>query len=270
MIRNNLLKTVKLPYKEVKGSFELRQQKAGQFTHKVMKNLSSQVKNGVSLSKFARGFKKVLPENISVFVKKNKDKESYAQLNRVYTEDNYIVKQVLELNTNEQNKINNLHIPTITHEVRHLADSLYHPKIISREQIVAKKGLDSDKLTKFYDENIYVREMGYTNKMKKKIIKDIGHDIKKVLRGLKTEDKIDVLQNMRYNLISERNAFKEENKIAKKLYNKKQDVYEDTLENSSKEYMFDEKIQLFKKMIYELIKRERGINKAKLENNISC
>lgn len=265
---NKLLKSVSLPYQTVRGSFETRQTKAAQFTRKIMSHLSGQFDNeGISLSRLGREIKKVMPENLAVFVRKNKDAESYAQLNRFYTKDNFIVKQSLEFVPNENGKLNVSYLPSIAHEVRHLADSVYHPKILSREQLLARKGLDTDKFYNFYDNDVYVPEMDGGKKLNKAILKDIRNKTKKVLKGYSAEDKVNLLQYIRYSLISERNAYKTEFKTAKKLYNKNQPVYEDSLNDQTKDYMFDEKIKLFHDMTAELIKEERERHKAKLKHN---
>ena len=96
-------------------------------------------------------------------------------------------------------------------------------------------------------------------------MKSIRHDTEKVLRGFSAQEKVDMLQYIRYNLISERNAFKQTAKTGKKLYKKNMKVYEDELFDQRKEYMFDEKIKLFHDMIAEIIKKERGIHAAKLK-----
>ncbi len=268
MITNNLLKTVTLPYKTVQGSFELRQQKAEQFTHKFVNNISGKIfDNGMSLSQLGRAVKAFVPKNIKVFIKKNNDVDSIAQLNRTFTKNNWIVNQSLEMVPNKNKKIDVSHLPTIAHEIRHLADSLYHPKILSREQKLAKANLDTDKFYNFYDNEIYVTEIEGGKNLNKLIMKDIKHKTEKVLRGYSTRDKINMLQYMRYSLISEYNAYKDEYKLAKKLYKKNQPVFEDVLEDQTKGYMFNEKIKLLKSMIQELITKERGIHKSCIKNN---
>ena len=158
-----------------------------------------------------------------------------------------------------------LELPCIAHEIRHLADSLFHSKFLSREQILAKKGLDTPKFTRLYEEEVYVRELFEGKKDKKQIEKIVKHKIEKHLRTLPVQDKIDILQTMRYSLISEKNAYKDGSKCEKKLFKKNLPVYEDSLENPSKEYMFDEKIGMLKNMISELIQKERTTHKAKLK-----
>ena len=264
---NSLSKTVKLPYKVTCGSFDLRQMKSEQFTRKIMSEVSSQLNSeGISMSKLGRSLSKFMPENLKVFVKKNKDSESYAQLNRVFSKDNTIVSQSIEIKPDKGKKITNLQIPTITHEVRHLADSLFHPKMLSREQMIEKKGLGVNKIYNLYDNEIYVSEYSGGKKLNSFIMKNIRHKTETALRGFSVKDKIDILQYIRYSLMSERNAFKDEYKTAKKIYKKRQPVFEDTLQDQTKEYMFDEKINLFKTMAFELIKKERGIHKAKLRS----
>lgn len=271
MITGKLLNTVSLPYSFVKGSFQYRQYKAAQFTHSIINEISGQLNTkGISLSRLSKIIKRKLPKNFGLFVRKNKDSGSGGELNRIYSKNNFIVKQSLELNLGENKSIKQLQIPTIAHEIRHLADSIFHPKFLIREQLIAQKNLDTAKFLDFYDEQIYVKEIFYGKKDKKRILKSIKHNTQKMMRGLSIEDKINLLQNMRYNLISEKNAYGQGAKYAKKLYKQNMDVYEDELYNPSKIYMFDEKIELYKNMAFELIQKARRIHRAKLKKSHSA
>ena len=97
MTKNYLLNNVRLPFQIVRGSFETRQQKAAQFTHKIVNELSGQIDyEGVHLSKLGRMLKRLLPDNFNLFVRKNSDKESYAQLDVMLNKDNYIAGEFLK------------------------------------------------------------------------------------------------------------------------------------------------------------------------------
>lgn len=265
-----LLNSVKLPYKVVKGSFQYRQTKSARLTNSVMNELYPQLikPEGITLSKLGRSLKKCFPDNIKLFVCKNRDSDSIAQLNRVFTAQNLIVKQSLELKTNENNRIDFLNIPTLAHEIRHFTDSLFHPKMLAREQILAQKGLDTHKYVNFYENDVYVKETFDGKKDCKRIIKIIKNRTNRILRGLNVQDKIDLLQCIRYNLISERNAYNETSTYAKKIYKKNFPVYEDELNNQNKEFLMNEKIDLYEKMLFSLIKKERGKFSAKLKSKL--
>lgn len=260
MIRNNLLKQVTIPYKYVKGSEFQRYQRACQFTNKIVSNISGTLQSeGVSLSKFSRNLHKLLPKNLKLSVKKHNLPESIASLNRIFADNNYLVRHSFELSPNKKGRIDILNLPTIAHEIQHLGDSLFQPKIMARDQILAKKDLDSDKFCKFFENEVYVPEAYRGKRDKRFIIRIIEHKTKKILKGLPTSDKVDLLQYMRYNLMSEKNAFNASRKCAKNLFKKNIPVYEDELSDFNKDYLFDEKISLFKNMAYKLIKKEREI-----------
>ena len=266
MLHNKLLNSVNIPYSAVKGSFASRQQKAEQFTHRVVNNISGTLKqNDISLFKLAKLIKKQLPANLKVVFRRDTAADSGAQFNWIFTKSDNIGGYAFEFKLNDNNFINFIQIPSIAHEIRHLADSLFHPKILAREQIRAKKKLNYNKFSDFYDEDIYVKEQFNGKKDKKRIIKAIKHKTQKILKGLSSQDKIDILQSMRYNLISERNAYNTCSKYAKKLYKRYFPVYEDFLYNQTKEYMFDEKIKLLHDMIFKLIKKERGLHRANIK-----
>lgn len=266
MIKSKLANTVRLPFYIVKGSIAQRQGKAEQFTNKVVNNISGPLKqNDVSLAKLAKLIKEVLPSNLRVFIIKCENQNPEPQISRVFTKDNRIIEQQIELILDENNKIGSSQIPAIAHEIRHLADSIYHPKILAREQIVVNKALDTDKYTKFYEEEIYVKEYYEGKKDKAYIIKYIRHRIEKVLRGLTSQDKIDFLQCIRYDMIGEYNAFKTTKKYAKKLNKDNVPLVENLVNDQTKDFILEEKINLLKNMIYELIKEERGKHRAKLK-----
>lgn len=267
MIKNNLLKCITLPYKTVKGSETLRHQKACKFTDKIINNLSGQLDNeGISLSKFARKLGKLLPKKLSFFVKKNSFADAEASLSRVYNEKDKIATYYLGITPNKNKKITRLEITTIAHEMQHLADALFNPKALSREQCVTQKGLDTKKILNFYSNKIYNLENFNGKKDKNKIIKTLRNKTKNILKGFSAKDKINILQYMRYSLSSEKNAYTTEYKWAKKLNKKNIPIYEDSLNNYNKEYMFNEKLMLLKNMAFELIKKERGKTAAKLKN----
>lgn len=265
-----LLSSVKLPYKVVSGSFQCRQTKSVRLTNSVMKELYPQLikPEGITLSKLGRSLKKCFPVNLKLFVCKNRDTDSTAQINKVFNAQNLIVKQSLELKTNANNRIDFLHIPTLAHEIRHFTDSLFHPKMLAREQILAQKGLDTPKYVNFYENDVYVREAFDGKKDCKRIIKIIKNRTNRILRGLNVQDKIDLLQYMRYNLILERNAYNETRTYAKKIYKKNFTVYDDELNNQNKEFLMNEKIDLYEKMISAIIKKERGKFAAKLKSKL--
>lgn len=268
MIKNKLLRTVTLPYKQIKGSEIQRHQNSCAMANRIVRNLSGQLQGeGISLSKFSREFRKLIPQNLSLSIQKHKSSDSNAALNRAFAGNNYIVRHIFELSTNKSGKVDILQLPTIAHEVQHLTDSLYNPKIVAREQILAKTNMYEDKFMNFYEEEVYVPEGFRGKKDKRTILKIIEHKTDKILRRLKIEDKINFLQYMRYNLILEKNAYKAGNKCAKSLNKKNIPVYEDELCDYNKEYLFDEKISLIKNYTYKLIKKEREIHAKKIKKS---
>ena len=267
MNSNRLSNSVKLPYKVVQGSFACRQSKAANFSKKIINNLSGQIiKKEMSLSKFGRSLKKILPKNLAVFIRKNKYSDAGAALEYL-SRDNNVKMLSINLNTDKKGHISILDMPSISHEIRHLADILFHPKILSREQYMVKAGLEKDKYINFYNDNIYVKELFFDENDKKRILKIIRHQTSKILSDLTLEEKVNVLQWMRYNLILENNAYKKEAKITKKLNNKNIMVYEDELQDQTKYYMFTEKIQLFSDMAEKFIKRIHKKHIAKINQS---
>ena len=259
---NKLLRTATLPYKTIRGSYELRQQKAASFTRKIMSEIDGQVdEGGISLSKFGRKIKKNLPQNLSFYVDKNRDKSSYAQLSVLYDGKERACEYEFSIELGKTGKIDVSHLPVIVHEVTHLSDYLFHPKTLARSQQIKQSTINLSKYYDFYDKEVYIREKIDKNNTKENVLKRIRKKTKIFMAGWPIKDRINILQDMRYSLISERNAYKKQYKMAKKLHRKNTAVDKDFLEDDTKIYMFDEKIELLKQMTLRFINWERKQNR---------
>ena len=75
---------------------------------------------------------------------------------------------------------------------------------------------------------------------------------------MSAEDKVNCLQDMRYSLESENFAYLTQYKVAKKLKKKHINISEDDLCKWHLDFMFIEKINLLKRIAFEVIQKERN------------
>lgn len=257
---NKLSPTVKLPFKEVKGSVNYRQSKACNMVDKLYREILPQFnkKEEISFAQAKKALKNVLKGQIDIPIRKN----GYSDIldggsDILYSEfTGQISKTTIDIGT-IKNKIKRVELTTLLHEFQHVADQIFHPKYLTRNQKMANIGLYTKKYDRLYDDLIYNREFPEGKKDKKIILNHLRNKITKFLRGLNYEDKIDYLQDIRYSLISEKHAYKTQLKYAKKLNKKHLKINKEDLENENKNFMFDEKIKLMKDLAFEIIQKNR-------------
>lgn len=260
---NKLLPTVTIPYSIARGSMQERAQKAERLTDNLYrKTVHATYDGNISLKVVRHILSKVMPPNVKILVMENENTFSEGANDFLFNRNNDIYATTLELRT--QNGIfPKEHLVDIFHEGRHIADGLFNPKYYGRFQKLEKRGLLDTKYYKLYDEDLYTRECMEFKSDKKIILKLLERKIKKLLRKHNISDKIDILQNLRYDLESERNAFTSQLKYAKELEKKGMIMTDDRGTDFREEFIFDEKINLIKRIAYDLIKKERGKSAAK-------
>lgn len=257
---NKLSPTVKLPFKEVKGSVNYRQSKACNMVDKLYRGILPQFnkKEEISFAQAKKALKNVLKGQINIPIRKNGYSDIFdGGSDILYSEfTGQISKTTIDIGT-IKNKIKRVELTTLLHEFQHVADQIFHPKYLTRNQKMANIGLYTKKYDRLYDDLIYNREFPEGKKDKKIILNHLRNKINKFLRGLDSEDKIDYLQDIRYSLISEKHAYKTQLKYAKKLNKKHLKINKEDLENENKNFMFDEKIKLMKDLAFEIIQKNR-------------
>ena len=265
-VTSTLSKHIQLPYRLVKGTVEDRNNYARSLTNTLLCAVKQKVySRDISLATLRKILNDSKPKKVPLYIEVNDDSTARATLNTIMSDNNEkIIGFKLGVNVNESGNVSRIDLPTIAHELQHFADFLYHPKILAREQKLRSKNLYNHKYEQFYDKWIYVGEEFKGKKDKRKVIKCIKHKFEKFLRRLSTEDKINYLQYIRYCLTMEDKAYRTQRKVGKNLYKKNFEVYEFDIENLNTAYMFQEKINLLKNMIFSLIKKEREIHKVKL------
>lgn len=271
MIVNKLISSVKLPYEVTKGSFAQRQSKADILTEKLYQNLSSELKDDYTILHFNDLQKKItdiLPnKNIKIIVQNlaEEDSQNCEGICEVLFNTNRDIKAISIGMGGISSSVRSVHIPAFVHEVQHFADDIYHPKYLSRLQSLNKQGLTGKKYDNFYDTYYYCPEVVESKRDKKDALKIIKNQTKKFLRGLSISQKIDYIQDMRYSLISEIEAYKRQRTVAKDLKSKGFMVKDFDFGDYPKNGLFEEKINLLKNLATEYMTKERAEHAGKLK-----
>ncbi|MBD5402612.1 hypothetical protein HDR58_07430 [bacterium] len=266
MAYNRINKNLMLPYQYTRGSFEERQRKAAQLCHKFYNSVMEKTKKEtLTLQDIKSSIISILPKKVRLGIIPYTEDPEYgticAQRLNFCPYSANIESEALELCCEKDNKVSIMNLPYVIHEFRHFTDSLFHPKILARDQranhLLYVTGKDPDEL---YETAIY------TDATDKKALFKMKLAIKKFFAGMKPEYKIDYLQNIRYKLITENNAYYTQYNYAKKMNKKHIKLTPECLIQENPYFMFEEKIALLKDMIYEIIMKERAKHAQKIKN----
>lgn len=256
---NKLSPTIRLPFKDVRGNVQHRQEMACDIVGKFYRDIIPKFKNErLTFFQVEQSIKNILGNKVKLSVRQNPNSSIFDGGSDILYSDftGQISKTTIDIDT-VKNKINRERLGTLLHEFQHVADQLFHPKYLTRNQKMANIGLYTKKYDRLYDEVIYNREFPEGRKDKKYILKRMSHKIKNFLREFGIEDKVDYLQDIRYALISEKYAYSTQRKYAKIMNKKHFLINKKDLENENKIFMFDEKIKLLKNLTFEIIQKER-------------
>ena len=248
---------VKFSYKYIKGSVEDRKNVVSLLNEKLFEELQLiHSDNTFSINEFKSLYKSFLPEKKKVEIKSlKKSKDFDGASDYVYDNKDYITGMTLEIPT-KSSKISKGSLVTIMHENTHVLDTLANPKHTALTQKLYREGKYGNKRDNWFL-NVLYKEEG-SNVDKKSVIDNVKEKTLNFLRGKSNADKILHLQDARYELEQEQHAYSEQLKYAKKLKEMRQDVSDDDLVDCEPLYMFTEKLQLLKKMTFNLISEERN------------
>jgi hypothetical protein len=267
-MNNKLSPQVTLPLAITRGTVKERENKAKHDVDKLYRELYPDYKkNNLNCNNLKKSINNIFPKiNISILpLEFDPEFEAYSDI--IY---NPITEKIsgttIEIPLTKKKKIFKEEILSILHEFQHIADQIYQPKFLARNQRLHLKELFNDKYNFLYDNFMYYKECPESNADKKEILQNLKYKIQKFLKGYSAEDKLDFIQDSRYTLMQEDNAYHTQSKYANKLYNKHHPISIDELVKPNKDFMFSEKIQLLTDMGFEIIKEERGKLHAKQKN----
>jgi hypothetical protein len=253
--------TAKIPYKLVRGDISQRQKQANSLTDKLFESLKKDIADDYTLFSFSDLNKKIydiLPDkNFKIKIHTLNDKRFGALTENIYNKKNKKIDAICIDIPAIKRSIRPLHLTYLIHEFQHVTDQIYNPKYAARAQKININKLYTQKYNNFYDKYFYHRENCKTKKDKRKILDNIKKETLKFLEKYTTSEKLDYLQDTRYSMESEINAYKQEIKTAEKLKKLKLKIHKGTLSDFPKKAILKEKIELIKEIAFEIIKKER-------------
>jgi len=260
-----VLKSAKFPLDLCKGSVQIREQKANKLTDKFFNEIKDEFVNGeISLKKIQKKISKSLPKKKSIIVESSKEFPFYGQVSLIPDSNFNLSKFIIRLPVNKfSKKVDAQSTHTMMHEFRHIANYLLNPKYTQRKANL----FDDNKnflLTKSYE--FYKKEMYIRNKTLEEL-KNFKDNILYFLENKSSKEKINVLQNWRYDMYNEITAYKNGNLYQKKLESTHPKLF--TLKpnpiNYSK-FHFKEKIKIIENILASTIKQERNSHKKSLNS----
>lgn len=254
----NLLSKVSLPYNVIRGSFGERQNKSIQLVDKLYREITPQFKRKeLSFEDLQKTVDHIFQKRLNINIRKCDDLEFDGGSDILYSPiTGKITGTTLEIST-PKNKLHIKDLITILHEFQHVCDQIFHPKYLIRNQYLSNNNMFTNRYDNLYDNFIYRREYPQNKKEKSKIIRTLRYKIHKFLKNMSAEDKINYLQDTRYTLLMENQAYKTQRKYAKAMNKKHKEINDFDLFNENKLHMLEEKIKLVTEMAFEIIKKER-------------
>ena len=270
---NKLSEAVRIPLKYTKGSVAHRQNMANAAVDDFYKLFEQEIKDDYTIFSFENisdKIKKVLPENKLYIEIKNKRSRNYeAYTEYLYNKKNNNAIEGVSINlTAIGRSIRTVHIPELMHEFQHITDQIFHPKYLARAQSLSrKKILKTNNYNKFYDKYYYCVEDFKSEKNKKDILENVKIRTINFIKKLGINEKLDILQDIRYSLESEVQAYAKEKAYAQKLKDMGLSYKKDSLYDMPKHTLFREKIEVVNEILSDVIKTERKAHSQRLELN---
>lgn len=282
MIKSIINPNALFSFRVAHGSVAKRTELTEQLVEKIYNGIKDYNKESkleyITKDKFESIIHSKLPENKNIIVRKmnKKDGEMYEAFSG-YDFDEYdnVNGHIIELSF--KHKHFPLHDTFIfVHEMMHVLDKMLNPKIITRMVNLNNRLYNFPKIGSLTDKynNVYnslygdTYEKFSTEAEKNEILAKHKEKIKRLIAKQPIKEKIDILQNMRYQLWLELHAFTIENKYIE-IMGKTKNVDTSELKTKVELYMFEEKIKMIKEIAFKLIKKERIKHKNSLNINSS-
>ena len=255
----------KFSYNIIKGSVKSRQKIVSELNEKFFESSLVYINNKRVLAEdLKKIFIKILPEKKIIEIKKFKPTGAYAAASDYTYDKNENIKglslEIPFLNS----KMSSKDIPTLMHELTHIFATLTNPK----HTALSQKMLGEDKYKNHYN-NWYQNVLYNDEKITQAYtVKDMLESVKEstlhLLENKKNHDKVNFLQDARYELQQELDAHKEQLKYAQKLKNMGFDVNENDLVDEDRYFFFTEKIQLLNEILADVLAKTRKKNSSKI------
>ena len=252
MIRVN--PEVKFAYNLIKGSPQERREFVGNLNAKLFDSIELSMKGDMgSVESVKPILDTVLPEKKNIKVSTIPFSGDYdGSSSYIYDKKNEIIGQTLEIPA-KKGKFTAKGLVAMMHEFTHPLSTLANPKYTARTIKLDRAHKYNFDYFKWYDKVLYTEKNGTSEADKKAHLDMVRNKTEKFLSGKSNEDKLDYIQDARYELEQERNAYEEQLKYAKILHSQKKQVYPTDLENNNNIYMIPEKIAMLKQIGFDVV-----------------
>ncbi len=246
-----VLKTAKFSHKICKGSYEEKIALAKNLNQKFFNQISQKFKtNEISLDVFTKTLKENTPEKIQIEVNEYGSKKGGCTSFKLNKDKSGIEGLLMFLETDSYNKgIRLLNTDITLHETFHYFSHLANPKHTARVGKMYEKGL-LNKTEEFYNIHLYTR--------KELNEEEFRENLNNFLKDFTLQDQIEFLQNSRYRMIEEYNAFDEGYKYLEKIQDEHPNlICEKIYGREKEEYNFPKKIKIITDKLKEVIDKNR-------------
>lgn len=265
-VTSKIMPNAKLPIDYVKNTFDKRNKIAKQKSIEFYKNITNECKDGVySISRIRKCIDNLFAPNKINYTIKSEEREQFSgSIANILSVDKE--KQILQYDgialflPLKKNKTEVENKYTLFHEVRHMIDYLYNPKVKMHRinNLINNEGYSNatDYINKFFMEEISSK----TN------MKEFRKEASDLIDILPRDIAIETLQKIRSHLITEINAYSDEIHFRFKGI-KNIDDFIDALNlklSYKLNFKFEDKLKFANKKLNALLKEER----ASLKNNL--
>ncbi|HIS37738.1 TPA: hypothetical protein IAC10_14125 [Candidatus Scatousia excrementigallinarum] len=243
------------PDGSVKGRYKYAQTLMTEFYNTIKDEFGT---HDVSLEKVKKAYLKVLPPHKRLEIHKlpqgaPNDGSVYIGMNKKRNIEGYIVN----LKPNYYGIVQGLGLQefgTLMHETDHLFSYFTNPKYVKRIIIMCENGYRDKKYFKFFDNELQSVKKQNRNDLKTVLYKKL----EKYFKNKSAAQKINTLQDFRYRLINERNAYKTGNTYQALI----EDYHPGILSQKTapvqvNRFYIDEKIEVISNMLKNVIRAER-------------
>lgn len=261
---------VRFSYKLTRGTNESRRQLVSKLNEKFFDSFYVMMQNGkVRLNDLKKVYAEILPENKKVDIKKLKNNTfAYGASDFVYDDNDNIIGLTLELPL-ERGVLTSKILPTLMHETTHVLSTLANPKQTALTQKLHLAGKFSGFYNKWFSDFLYCKEDINDNYTLKDMRERVLKGTKKLFSGMSIKDKIAYLQDARYQLEEEKDAFREQLKFAKKIVDLGGDVEKEDLLDEDKTFRISEKIDILKELLSDVLEKRHKKNLEKYGHFVS-
>lgn len=270
MIRYKVFPSAVFSHSIIKGSPAERMQKLYTLNNRlysgIKENLVNTGRNSIDIETLRNIIYSVFPEKKHfsiVKIPKNLTQEMEASADYLFDSHDNIVGHIVEIPLKKK-CFAMTDIPTLMHEMTHVFEKMFNPKIMKRSAALSYRlengighQVNFNKYNNLYDRLYPIDYEVFTTQAEKtEILKSHREEILKFVRGKSLEEKLDILQNLRYQLGMELNAYQLENEFIDKMTPKGEDL--SSLKVQVDKYLFKEKIDILKELTFNIIKKERN------------